>query len=1218
MSTLVERPNVDELSEVECCDACEKATEALFFCKACDCTFCTYCWPTQIAHRRKKNGVSKGQEKMHEKVDMKIVKLTRSAFSVFTDNMTLESRLSEDEDAAWFGINRASLEENRLYLRDYGRYAYLISSSQRFTSKIKAISAFDSSTSAQIPSIVSFVGHTGAGKSTLIRLLVQLNATAGNGEARYPVVGVPGKDVPTSEDVHLYADPATFATNTPIFYADCEGLDGGEREPLATTVRKNGRLDDTTGLTRPILITPPQSHCSETELSWATSPERRTRRFAVSEFFPRLLFTFSDVVVFVHRNARAVENVLEKLIVWAAAALETSCNQPILPFAIIALNASENVDPKLWDVDEATSALLESMSDTIDQNIAFAKFAKFWRNRDREIRTVEELLLCYYSAVKVVRLPTDANLNIVHQQTERLYEEIKAGCKAAQNRKSSLRMLLDAENMQEYLQFAFDHYSHSLDVPFDFIQASFLHSPIPSNFGRSILKLAISSIKSQGRLDSKSIFNKISNLVGSCIMLDAVRNNVLGIASHIFPQYLDHLDAALLDFRNHHWPCEYVMRGQIPAHLQNHLGTLQFHQNMRVSAVLYRCVNVRSGHASKGHQLGDGRIFARGGYISKISYSESRDDFHASVYFRLEQLLKKLGSYGLVGESQRATAVRLHRENLVQFFEESEDTENAIDKGNHEVCWCCMFSTPEHVLSCGHVICTPCLRDYGRVKSKTEVQIHECPFESYGRCHPRTVYIKPKFAGMRVLVLESGDIAGIIQLEILRLLEAEMLGRIPIQFFFDSIIGEGTGSVVALGLINSEWTIDECLGVYLATCSQALGEKNHRKFPRIKHPTCQYRSSVLEQSLQEYFPEDEPLFGSSRMNNRFGTYTTVAIPSSTQGGKPLAFTNHNQRYSKATPYTLSRTEDAKDGIRVWEAIRASMANAHHFQPFKLRNKRTVCYDEYGNSSHAITVAMTEFQQLPNSTPSDSPDFALSLGGLWSNSEHEANHKEFDKWSMISTPKKQQLATGLSYSQQCAASWVEYTQSQPEHTSLDKFVRINLKIPMVDVTEREKLSLKRALRTLVQQQVDPLFIARLASQLFATFFYFEPYLEIDHKTGRESTIRGKILCRVSDGAPEICEIGKILRTGSRRATEFVFRCDASEAQYFQIPLSTVDRMICDLSFEMPDIKVQGEVNANYKAMLRFVDGQEFSISGFPRVLLGKNQTSRKSEFVLGQI
>lgn len=72
--------------------------------------------------------------------------------------------------------------------------------------------------------------------------------------------------LPTTKDVHLYADPKTYNTQTPVLYADCEGLNSG----------------------------------------WAVTSETKKRDDAVMRLYPRVLYTFSDVVVFVLRNPRYV------------------------------------------------------------------------------------------------------------------------------------------------------------------------------------------------------------------------------------------------------------------------------------------------------------------------------------------------------------------------------------------------------------------------------------------------------------------------------------------------------------------------------------------------------------------------------------------------------------------------------------------------------------------------------------------------------------------------------------------------------------------------------------------------------------------------------------------------------------------------------------------------------------------------------------------------
>jgi hypothetical protein len=93
----------------------------------------------------------------------------------------------------------------------------------------------------------------------------------------------------------------------------------------------------------------------------------------------------------------------------------------------------------------------------------------------------------------------------------------------------TLRMLLNAQELQSYLQCAFNHFAESLDVPFDFIQAAFLNNPIPSTFSGSVLKLAVTIMRSEKKPQARAIFTKLSQLIASCILLDSVRHNILGM-----------------------------------------------------------------------------------------------------------------------------------------------------------------------------------------------------------------------------------------------------------------------------------------------------------------------------------------------------------------------------------------------------------------------------------------------------------------------------------------------------------------------------------------------------------------------------------------------------------------------------------------------------------------------------------------------------------------
>lgn len=221
---------------------------------------------------------------------------------------------------------------------------------------------------------------------------------------------------------------------------------------------------------------------------------------------------------------------MEQLIVWASTALEKSTNQPVLPHVIIALNATENaIDPQQWDVTFATEDLMRTASKAIFNKPSFKKHIDFWKDRKRLIRNAQDLLCSYYSSVRVVRIPTRGRPQLIGEQLRKLYNEISEACKESRLGRKRKRMLLDADELQPYLQYAFDHFSSDLDMPFDFVKASILNNPIPKDFGGNILQLAINVMNVlENQVTGKVIFDELSLVVASCIMLDAARHKMKG------------------------------------------------------------------------------------------------------------------------------------------------------------------------------------------------------------------------------------------------------------------------------------------------------------------------------------------------------------------------------------------------------------------------------------------------------------------------------------------------------------------------------------------------------------------------------------------------------------------------------------------------------------------------------------------------------------------
>lgn len=281
----------------EMCDQCDTVGPERSYCNVCNCVFCNACWQMQAPHKKSKQTAG---ALPHEKTDHNVAIKVKDILTPDLDENAREKLHTEDIDTTWFGVVR---EDHELPLfRDYGRYATLMTGIKDLRlDLVETLSVTSDMNETLFPSLISFVGQTGAGKSTLIKLLVDLKSEP-NEKFPTPVVGGAGRDVSTSEDVHLYLDPDSAmaaGSQAPLLFADCEGLEGGERDPIGAKLKKKLERASGTGHRKQRL-----RHTSERELTWANTDKKRSRDFAVAHLYPRLLYTFSDVIVFVLKNPR--------------------------------------------------------------------------------------------------------------------------------------------------------------------------------------------------------------------------------------------------------------------------------------------------------------------------------------------------------------------------------------------------------------------------------------------------------------------------------------------------------------------------------------------------------------------------------------------------------------------------------------------------------------------------------------------------------------------------------------------------------------------------------------------------------------------------------------------------------------------------------------------------------------------------------------------------
>lgn len=190
----------------------------------------------------------------------------------------------------------------------------------------------------------------------------------------------------------------------------------------------------------------------------------------------------------------------------------------------MALNKTDlTIEASQWDAKEATRKLFLDVESSIERIPDLQAEILKWRTMGRTIRTTKDLLECYYSSITVVRIPEKGRYMLMDKQVKRLHTEILVRCSQSHYVKNKVRMLSISEDLQLYLQVAFDHFSQSLDIPFDFVKVALRVNPIPSDFSGNIVKFAVAIKDRHPGWKVIKIFKRLSPMLASCIMLDIHR-----------------------------------------------------------------------------------------------------------------------------------------------------------------------------------------------------------------------------------------------------------------------------------------------------------------------------------------------------------------------------------------------------------------------------------------------------------------------------------------------------------------------------------------------------------------------------------------------------------------------------------------------------------------------------------------------------------------------
>ena len=1171
------------------------------------------CWGRQGPHKPNK----KGRDGVpHEKTNPHVVRRLKAILNPTRHPDAIQKLHEDDESTKWFGVARDLT--GRPNFEDYGRYATLMAS----------ISPIESMGN-RYPQLVSFIGVTNAGKSTLIKMLVNHHLDAASPEDQVmfpsPVVGsVVNDTLPTSGDVHLYADPSSHAEQLPILYADCEGFEGGERTPLGARSRR--RADHDPERRDPSKL----GHVHSRPIEWANSEESRQREYAVTALYPRLLYTFSDCVVFVLRNPKTFQSaVLTKLLDWGVSALEKSINQPALPHCIVALNGTDpGVDEKAWDVNYATQSLLSSVQGALDYVEGVPRFrelADYWRGLGKHIYTVEDLILRYYSSFKVIRVPSKPRYMTIHDQIGKLHSIIKSACEDSFRAKRRARMLTNADELNVYLQSGFDHFTTHLDVPFNFMQISLLRNPIPNDFGGHILQLCttLSSQQPNHQRDRVAwVFEKLTVMLASCVLLDCARYRK-GRVDELFTNYEKFFDWAMGEYLEMHYPCSYVSAD----------GTRQ-------------CMLVKARHQPKGHQDEKG-IIAAGDYQASLDtgfVTRWKAQLRAAIgsvqrdfSYELEQLSQSVDVQTIPEER---IALDLHIEYVNTFFEAVGPASSIC---SHATCFCCLMDVPEHPLPCGHVICTACIKAYSK-PMKSSAIVPCCPLhrESTKWAKPIVVRFKPAGAGIRVLSLDGGGIRGIVQLEVLRAIELALGGFLPISQFFDLIVGTGTGGLIAVALAMKDRTVDSCIDMFSALCDHAFtprlkGVPVISQIAQVIGSGPKFKTKPLYAALKTAFTEEDDLFGST---NRIRRGARVALTSTSATGRESILLASYRRPEDFLPaYSFERPHEPEMELKIHQSVAAAMANPTYFRPFNHHNKTYL--DGGLRCPNPAFIADRERRLIWPDV--GEPDLFLSLGTGQNRitvlQKMSDRPKETVPQTMIppagQAPKK---ITGKWRNRrvddvlEAEIAWMDfraYAVREQTEANSRRFIRFNPDLdrePPAPDSKNDLESLQVNVRKRLMTAHRQAALRNVAHRLVASAFY----LELQSKATAEKSEQictGAIACRFDDGSFEVSALGRVLDKCRGDEFEMYFFVKPDYEKFdlsFKVPITmdVLRGMIDRAVFALPNLNIPLRDEGRATSVNLFLtahDGLEpngFPISGFPRVLLGEQKNQKRRRPVRG--
>ncbi|CAN9328202.1 unnamed protein product [Alternaria alternata] len=475
-------------------------------------------------------------------------------------------------------------------------------------------------------------------------------------------------------------------------------------------------------------------------------------------------------------------------------------------------------------------------------------------------------------------------------------------------------------------------------MPFDFIAMALINNPIPNDFGGHMLQLAL-AIQAHNKRSalSKNAFKKI-NKATSIFDRSALDH---------FVYYMNYCKFSVETFWSQHLTCEF-------------------------SNGSYQCVNVGVNHDSKGHQNAKGKVIPGDfeSYFQPESYLPVWED---SIRSQMRDIDRELGnaSRRAPGYSREAYMMEIHHDTTIRFFDTLGSASGIL---SHATCFCCLMQSPEHALRCGHVLCTQCnvapytlkKRD-GKYRVSSGLSLSMQEFVYYA---------------------STGGVRGIVELEVLRAIQNQIGDRIPIQAFFDLIMGTSTGGIIALAMVAKNWSLRRCSDKFRSLCSTAFTPRTLHSIPFLRHLitlklTSKYSTGPFRETLIHNFGEDH-LFGNYGERSSYVNTKVAVTATDKTGSKAIIIANYSRKEDEKSSlrpaeYEFLRPDRFEIGLSIADAAAATSAAPTFFKPFEHVDTHRTYLDGAIYHNNPVRLMNHERKLIWPDVADRAPDLFLSIG-----------------------------------------------------------------------------------------------------------------------------------------------------------------------------------------------------------------------------------------------